>query len=42
LSQFWIKHRKIAGALTKLSDPEAMTKYQKLVKDWGDIIGAGK
>lgn len=33
---------KITGALSKLSDPEAMTKYQTLVKDWGDIIGAGQ
>lgn len=33
---------KITGVMSKLSDPEAMTKYQSLVKDWGDIIGVGK
>lgn len=33
---------KITGAVSKISDPEAMTKYQSLIKDWGDIIGAGK
>lgn len=33
---------KVTGALSKLSDPEAMTKYQALVKDWGSIVDVGK
>ncbi len=33
---------KITGVMTKLSDPDAMTKFQKLIKDWGDIVGVGK
>lgn len=33
---------KVTGALSKLSDPDAMTKYQKLVKDWGDIVDVSK
>ena len=32
---------KVTGAVAKLQEPEAMTKYQKLIKDWGDIVGAG-
>jgi protein involved in sex pheromone biosynthesis len=32
---------KITGVMTKLS-PEAIIKYQTLVKDWGDIVGAGQ
>lgn len=31
---------KITGVLSKIQEPEAMTKYQKLVKDWGDVVGA--
>jgi hypothetical protein len=33
---------KVTGVLTKIQDPEAMTKYQSLVKDWGEIIDVGK
>ncbi len=33
---------KVTGVLTKIQDPEAMTKYQTLVKDWGEIIDVGK
>ena len=34
---------KVTGVLSKLSDQEAMTKYQSLVKDWGSIVDvAGK
>ena len=32
---------KVTGVLAKIQEPEAMEKYQKLIKDWGDIVGAG-
>jgi hypothetical protein len=31
---------KMNSATAKINDPEAATKYQKLVKDWSDIIAA--
>lgn len=33
---------KVTGAMSKISDPDAATKYQSLIKDWGDIVGVGK
>jgi len=32
---------KVTGVMSKLSEPEALTKYQKLVKDWSAVVGAG-
>lgn len=32
---------KVMGVMSKVTDPEAATKYAKLIKDWGDIVGAG-
>lgn len=32
---------KVMGAMSKITEPEAATKYGKLIKDWGDIVDAG-
>lgn len=33
---------KVTGTLAKINDPEAITKYQKLVQDWSEIIDVNK
>lgn len=33
---------KITGTLEKINDPEAITKYQKLIQDWGEIVDINK